>query len=107
PPSCTPLPLLVISALSLHDALPIWRPPSLLGASHVLELRHGSARAHADPVLVQQPAGRLPRVQRLRRRLGVRRIAHRAPPPEDPDRKSTRLNSSHQIISYAVFCFKK
>src|SRR5258708_22738842 len=22
------------------------------------------------------------------------------------DRKSTRLNSSHQIISYAVFCFK-
>src|SRR2546429_981991 len=26
------------------------RPPSLLGSSHVLELRHGSARAHADPV---------------------------------------------------------
>src|SRR5258708_18771857 len=25
----------------------------------------------------------------------------------DQDRKSTRLNSSHQIISYAVFCFKK
>src|SRR5258708_21684772 len=25
----------------------------------------------------------------------------------DPDRKSTRLNSSHQIISYAVFCLKK
>src|SRR5258708_27646757 len=24
-----------------------------------------------------------------------------------PDRKSTRLNSSHPIISYAVFCFKK
>src|SRR5207244_11451722 len=24
-----------------------------------------------------------------------------------PDRKSTRLNSSHQIISYAVFCVKK
>src|SRR5947208_13484983 len=29
-------------------------------------------------------------------RLGVKR-----------DRKSTRLNSSHQIISYAVFCLKK
>src|SRR5258708_30102389 len=34
-------------------------------------------------------------------------------PPADPraraaaDRKSTRLNSSHQIISYAVFCLKK
>src|SRR5258708_23645920 len=26
---------------------------------------------------------------------------------EGPDRKSTRLNSSHQIISYAVFCLKK
>src|SRR5207244_6543419 len=36
-----------------------------------------------------------------------------APPHEmegvavEPDRKSTRLNSSHQIISYAVFCLKK
>src|SRR5258708_12927879 len=29
----------------------------------------------------------------------------RAMPPRD--RKSTRLNSSHQIISYAVFCLKK
>src|SRR5258708_24597219 len=27
--------------------------------------------------------------------------------PEAIDRKSTRLNSSHQIISYAVFCLKK
>src|SRR5258708_27157277 len=27
--------------------------------------------------------------------------------PSPPDRKSTRLNSSHQIISYAVFCLKK
>src|SRR5438552_17896225 len=25
----------------------------------------------------------------------------------ESDRKSTRLNSSHQIISYAVFCLKK
>src|SRR5947208_5189421 len=36
--------------------------------------------------------------------------ARPAPPPRDPtatDRKSTRLNSSHQIISYAVFCLKK
>src|SRR5207244_9857460 len=30
---------------------------------------------------------------------------HRLPSPVD--RKSTRLNSSHQIISYAVFCLKK
>src|SRR5258708_16730204 len=27
--------------------------------------------------------------------------------PGEGDRKSTRLNSSHQIISYAVFCLKK
>src|SRR5947208_13110768 len=31
-----------------------------------------------------------------------------APCADEPrDRKSTRLNSSHQIISYAVFCLKK
>src|SRR5215216_7627071 len=29
------------------------------------------------------------------------------PPEPRGDRKSTRLNSSHQIISYAVFCLKK
>src|SRR5258708_8095529 len=29
------------------------------------------------------------------------------PRPARRDRKSTRLNSSHQIISYAVFCLKK
>src|SRR5256885_10387476 len=28
-------------------------------------------------------------------------------PPLDRDRKSTRLNSSHLVISYAVFCLKK
>src|SRR5207249_5142469 len=28
-------------------------------------------------------------------------------PYRDPDRKSTRLNSSHVSISYAVFCLKK
>src|SRR5690606_39967454 len=30
-----------------------------------------------------------------------------APGGDDPDRKSTRLNSSHVKISYAVFCLKK
>src|SRR5947208_16472206 len=34
--------------------------------------------------------------------LRVREVAH-----DVVDRKSTRLNSSHQIISYAVFCLKK
>src|SRR5256885_10435035 len=33
---------------------------------------------------------------------------HSIPPPTDKgDRKSTRLNSSHLVISYAVFCLKK
>src|SRR5437870_9030667 len=31
----------------------------------------------------------------------------RAEPAADADRKSTRLNSSHVAISYAVFCLKK
>src|SRR5258708_22693130 len=39
------------------------------------------------------------------RRFGLAAI--RISPPETIDRKSTRLNSSHQIISYAVFCLKK
>src|ERR1022692_3775727 len=30
-----------------------------------------------------------------------------SPPAPLPDRKSTRLNSSHLVISYAVFCLKK
>src|SRR2546422_2632971 len=42
----------------------------------------------------------------------VARIAESAPlkrggQPEEVDRKSTRLNSSHGYISYAVFCLKK
>src|SRR5574340_1140247 len=48
----------------------------------------------------------------LFRSLGVRLARGRAFTPEDEtahtqDRKSTRLNSSHQKISYAVFCLKK
>src|SRR6266704_5453150 len=37
----------------------------------------------------------------------ARRTASRGSPPARPDRKSTRLNSSHVSISYAVFCLKK
>src|SRR5437899_9567538 len=41
-------------------------------------------------------------------RIGHRRRCHdRADPPPREDRKSTRLNSSHLGISYAVFCLKK
>src|SRR3712207_7566667 len=38
----------------------------------------------------------------LKRWPGIAEAARR-----DPDRKSTRLNSSHANISYAVFCLKK
>src|SRR2546426_3814280 len=73
-----------IYTLSLHDALPIFPPAgaravrALLRTSRQLRARH------------QQ---RLPDVRRARE--------------PHPDRKSTRLNSSHLVISYAVFCLKK
>src|SRR5207249_4496363 len=42
------------------------------------------------------------------RHVGTRRPAHEARGRDDgEDRKSTRLNSSHVSISYAVFCLKK
>src|SRR5690242_20749714 len=48
---------------------------------------------------------------RSRRRDGplhrIRRLRRRACPSPPRDRKSTRLNSSHMSISYAVFCLKK
>src|SRR5690348_17950504 len=68
-----------IYTLSLHDALPIWFRRR--GAGHV-----AGRRLPGDIPL--------PRVSRVLARL------HR-------DRKSTRLNSSHPSISYAVFCLKK
>src|SRR5258708_16960758 len=48
------------------------------------------------------------------RRADRRSVGADSEPPQpaiadgpEGDRKSTRLNSSHQIISYAVFCLKK
>src|SRR5437588_4456374 len=47
-------------------------------------------------------------------RAGCDALPHRRPerggasqPARQRDRKSTRLNSSHTVISYAVFCLKK
>src|SRR5256885_5298087 len=48
--------------------------------------------------------------QSLKSRLGTigpRDAATPDPSKDLPDRKSTRLNSSHLVISYAVFCLKK
>src|SRR2546426_8117924 len=52
---------------------------------------------------------RLGRLGRLRQFLIGGRSFVRRPRPvgERKDRKSTRLNSSHLVISYAVFCLKK
>src|SRR2546422_4506887 len=53
------------------------------------------------------------RIQRLHEPLAERRRPHDDGPivvlqrTGDEDRKSTRLNSSHGYISYAVFCLKK
>src|SRR5690348_17572146 len=62
--------------------------------------------------LFRSPRGggeRAPSRPRHRLRPGPAR--HRAGAPRgdeaEPDRKSTRLNSSHPSISYAVFCLKK
>src|SRR5438477_5022202 len=65
-----------IYTLSLHDALPISRTLT---------------RGRTGPG---------------RRRRGGRRRGTRPQPCRRPDRKSTRLNSSHMSISYAVFCLK-
>src|SRR5256885_13240602 len=48
-------------------------------------------------------------VERLRLGAGVVRVVERGLGlrRRDRDRKSTRLNSSHLVISYAVFCLKK
>src|SRR2546426_6990210 len=47
----------------------------------------------------------------VERRDGVAALEAAGSPPRvsgvDRDRKSTRLNSSHLVISYAVFCLKK
>src|SRR5258708_22088943 len=56
------------------------------------------------------PIGMDPTIRR-QERAGFRRlrigIFDSSPRLPTGDRKSTRLNSSHQIISYAVFCLKK
>src|SRR3712207_8834164 len=57
--------------------------------------------------LFQPGGGRRARVPVLaQRRQGGPDLLRRAQRP-DRDRKSTRLNSSHANISYAVFCLKK
>src|SRR2546422_1627084 len=80
-----------IYTLSLHDALPI--------STHTTaELPSGEVRSAA--------AGRATADQSLVCKECKHGPAHRVR-PRPGDRKSTRLNSSHGYISYAVFCLKK
>src|SRR3712207_7206047 len=81
-----------IYTLSLHDALPISGPPCSCSSEGPSGPWSGEESARAGRA---GPAGRGPG----RRRPHRGRLA--------ADRKSTRLNSSHANISYAVFCLKK
>src|SRR5207244_12018037 len=92
--------------LSLHDALPILAMKS--GASAVRLLR---TSANIRPVykLVDTCAAEFESYTPYL--YSTYEEEDEAPPTTKKkvliDRKSTRLNSSHQIISYAVFCLKK
>src|SRR5690606_41547964 len=85
-----------IHTIPLHDALPICprREASRIPTSRP---RLGRPRL--------QTAGRKPRAETTRAPKQTRPVASN--PPGRLDRKSTRLNSSHVKISYAVFCLKK
>src|SRR5207244_11083123 len=92
-----------IHTLSLHDALPISVTGDLPGEDFGVRRQVGVETAS---VPVRRKRRRAPTATHLvetERVPGVRIMrltSYR-------DRKSTRLNSSHQIISYAVFCLKK
>src|SRR5947208_10121734 len=72
-----------------------------LGFSGVTPSATGRPAYHPSTLLKIYLYGYLNRVQ------SSRRLEREAQRNIELDRKSTRLNSSHQIISYAVFCLKK
>src|SRR5689334_24820460 len=89
-----------IYTLSLHDALPIWRR----ACQHVPRRQVGVALGDARLARRGRLCGRI-----LRHAGGARLASRRTAEVKLTirDRKSTRLNSSHSSISYAVFCLKK
>src|SRR2546427_7370625 len=72
------------------------------------QVRRGESRVSKGKAWVER---RRPLVHLLRDALGrpvlAKPTAQVLVPAEIGDRKSTRLNSSHSQISYAVFCLKK
>src|SRR5438034_2004320 len=88
-------------------------PYTTLFRSEIHAIRSGSPeQSRAVPTsAVRQRLGRLDRSEQ-RRKPGLDRETSpdqrlRDVPTGRGDRKSTRLNSSHTVISYAVFCLKK
>src|SRR5688572_32035573 len=79
---------------------PEWQPAVRLGRLHQQEVRLQVAMAGRR--LSQAAAA-----ANSRHRRSVRHHVLRVLLLGDEDRKSTRLNSSHSQISYAVFCLKK
>src|SRR3712207_8815534 len=76
-------------------------PYTTLFRSEEPELHLGPRERDAVPGQDQRPPGLLEEQSRRLERGPLERREHLA------DRKSTRLNSSHANISYAVFCLKK
>src|SRR5207302_10434305 len=96
-------PRTVIYPLSLHDALPIsLELAGLLALDQAV--RHQVAPAMADAGSACNPLDHLQIAHPARSllQIGLERVGGVL-----IDRKSTRLNSSHVKISYAVFCLKK
>src|SRR5437667_8540238 len=94
----------MISTLSLHDALPILREIRLQVAARpgVVQVRGGAVVA-----VVKHEHGRTTVGFDVEVRAAVVARTSTSKPTVVRDRKSTRLNSSHITISYAVFCLKK
>src|SRR2546426_3990246 len=77
-------------------------------ASHgSVEAAPGLGKDHHRFAGLQQPHRLARRARISRLDLDGKRAQTADEPPEERDRKSTRLNSSHLVISYAVFCLKK
>src|SRR3712207_7898344 len=91
----------------------IRRPPRSTLFSYTTLFRSRTARAHRNPdrladldtYLEGRLSGARDRPALMTRLLAGRPVQLTDLDPED--RKSTRLNSSHANISYAVFCLKK
>src|SRR5690606_40480860 len=87
---------------SLHDALPIY-----LHAARVL-LRRGSVEPALEDLKAAASKSQTVVGAEARFRIGqLHYEARKLDEAMEIDRKSTRLNSSHVKISYAVFCLKK